>query len=412
MNDIVRQIGDLRRQQAAMAGFGSFALRQTSLRNILTEAARVCAEILSVPFCTVGRYRPEENDLVIEAGYGWRRGVVGHAVSRADDSSPQGRAFITKQPSICYDLRNASDFVLPSFYSDHGIVSTIDVIIKGDGRPYGVLEIDNDVQHNYDQHDIAFLAGFANILSEAVATNGRTIVLQTTIDRMNRLVEEKDRLLEQKQTLAEELQHRVRNNLQLVYGMLSKQLDDTEDKIGQRGIKAIARRIRTLAQVYDHLQDGQMTRTTDFGDYLKSLCLNVAMLQRVPNDAITLSYDSDPVFLDLDVVTALGIVVAELVTNCYDHAFPGGEGSIIVSLRRVAGDGKVATLTIRDNGPGFTPAAESKRQGIGLVQRLIEQVRGTAVIETDHGTAWIISFPVAYFGGEWPVSDHPTSAAA
>ena len=53
----------------------------------------------------------------------------------------------------------------------HGIVSTIDVVIKGDDQPYGVLEIDNDEQHDYDQHDIDFLTGFANVLAEAVATS-------------------------------------------------------------------------------------------------------------------------------------------------------------------------------------------------------------------------------------------------
>ncbi len=378
----------------------------------MTEAARVCAEGLNVPFCKVCRYRPAENDLLIEAGYGWHAGVIGYVVSRADESSPQGRAFITGQPSICYDLSKDNDFVLPPLYAEHGIISTIDVVIKGDGRPYGVLEIDSDVQHNYDEHDIDFLTGFANVLAEAVATNARTIVLQATIDQMTALVEEKDRLLAQKKVLAEELQHRVRNNLQLVYGMLSKQLDDTEDKLGQRGIKAIARRVRTLAQVYDHLHGDAMTRTTDFGSYLKSLCFNVAQLQKVPDGAVTLTCDSDPIILDLDVVTALGIVVAELVTNCYDHAFPHGKGSIIVSLRRAAGNDDVAVMTIRDDGTGFKPVVKSKRQGVGLVQRLIEQVRGTAVIETDHGTAWIIHFPIAYIGGEWPVSGHPTSAAA
>src|SRR6185436_18945498 len=197
-------------------------------------------------------------------------GVIGHVVSRADASSPQGRAFSTGQPFICDDVQKEIGFDLPPFYAAHGIVSTIDVLIKGSvDQPYGVLEIDNDQQHDYDQHDIDFLTGFANVLAEAVATSARTGILQSTIARMQTLVDEKDRLLEQKKVLAEELQHRVRNNLQLVYGMLSKQLDDTPDKAGQRGIKAISRRVSTLAQVYDHLLGtGLMTRTTDFGSYL------------------------------------------------------------------------------------------------------------------------------------------------
>ena len=77
-----------------------------------------------------------------------------------------------------------------------------------------------------------------------------------------------------------------------------------------------------------------MTRTTDFGSYLKSLCLNLAEIQATAKDTVTLTCDSDSLILDLDVVTALGIVVAELVTNSYDHAFPGGKGATIVSVRR------------------------------------------------------------------------------
>ena len=385
----------LRRQQAAIAGFGSFALHQSDLLTILTEAARVCAEGLDVPFSKICRYREAENDLLIEAGYGWNADVVGIVVSRADKSSPQGRAFITGQPSISRDLRKDGDFKLPAFYAQHRIISTIDVVIKGNGHPYGVLEIDSDEQHDYDEHDIDYLTGFANVLAEAVATSARTAILQSTVDQMKVLVEEKDRLLGQKNVLAEELQHRVRNNLQLVYGMLSKQLDDTPDRLGQRGIKAIARRVSTLAQVYDHLHGSEMTRTTDFASYVQSLCLNLAEIQDSPGGGVTLACESDTIILDLDVVTALGLVVAELVTNAYDHAFPGLEGSINVSVRRDPDDAGTATLTIRDTGAGFRPQTESKRHGLGLVRRLIEQVRGTVILDSDRGTVWTIQFPTA-----------------
>jgi len=373
------QVAKLLRQQAAIAGFGSFALRQSDLLTVLNEAARVCAEGLSVPFCKVCRYRSKENDLLIVAGFGWKSGLVGHVVSRADQSSPQGRAFVTGKPSICNDLRTDTRYRLPPFYREHGIISTIDVVIKGDDKPYGVLEIDNDQQHDYDQHDIDFLTGFANVLAEAVAVSERTATLQSTIEQMkvlltqkNSLVEAQDRLLDQKKVLAEELQHRVRNNLQLVYGMLSKQLADTVDEGGQRGIKAIARRVFTLAQVYDHLLGNEMTRTTDFGSYVKSLCLDLAEIQAAP-DGVTLTCDSEALILDLDVVTALGLVVAELVTNSYDHAFPGGKGSAAVSVRRAAGDVDIATMTISDTGKGFEAKGESKRHGLGLVRRLVEQ---------------------------------------
>jgi two-component sensor histidine kinase len=387
MSESDKEIQTLRRQQAASAGFGSFALRQNDLLTILTEAARVCAEGLSVPFCKVCRYRSEENDLLIEAGYGWHEGVIGNVVSRADQSSPQGRAFITGEPSICNDLRMDNDFKLPPFYAEHGIVSTIDVIIKGEGQPYGILEIDNDQQHDYGQHDINFLTGFANVLAEAVSTSARTAVLKA-------IIEEKNRLLDQKKVLAEELQHRVRNNMQLVYGMLSKQLDDTVDTDARRGIRSIARRVSTLAQVYDNLLGTEMARTTDFGSYARSLSQNIAEIQAAK---IILTCHCERLMLNLDTVTALGIVIAELVTNSYDHAFPKGEGSITVSVRAPAKDaGDIATLTVSDTGTGFVPEYESKRHGLGLVQRLIHQIRGTVEIGSDHGTSWEIKFPASF----------------
>src|SRR6202011_549325 len=119
----------------------------------------------------------------------------------ADASSPQGRVFTTGEPSIIDDLQKIKGFDLPPFYAAHGIVSTIDVIIKGtDDKPYGILEIDNDRQHDYDQYDINCLTGFANVLAEAVSTASRVAALQVTVDLMEALVEEKDRMLDEKHT--------------------------------------------------------------------------------------------------------------------------------------------------------------------------------------------------------------------
>jgi signal transduction histidine kinase len=181
----------LLRQQTAIARFGSFALRELDLTNILTEAVRVCADGLGVPFSQVCRYRAENNDLVVAAGYGWRDQVIGHVVSRADMSSPQGRAFTTGDPSVCCEL--------PPSYAAHGIVSIVDVIIKAnDGQPYGILEIAADQPRDYDQYDIHFLNGFASVLAEAVSTAARGAALQVTVDQLKSLVEEKDRLLHEK----------------------------------------------------------------------------------------------------------------------------------------------------------------------------------------------------------------------
>jgi two-component sensor histidine kinase len=401
------KIARLLRQQAALAGFGSFAFRESDLVKILTEAARVCAESLGVAFCKICRFRHEENDLIVEAGVGWHRGVVGHVVSRADHSSPQGRAFITGEPVICDDLSRDSTFALPALYGEHGIVSIVDVIIKGNGRPYGVLEIDSPVPHAYDQHDVDFLTGFANVLAEAVATTKRTKLLRSAVGRMKGLVADKDRLLaekdrfliekngllEEKNLLAQELHHRVRNNLQLVYRMLDEQQRQAAIGPGQADIAVVARQVMTLAKMHEHLLGTGLNRSTDLGGYLWSLCAGFAELEGVRGRDIKLTCHAEPLALDLDTVTVLGLVTTELISNSCRHAFPAGKGTINIALHRsAAADG--ATLTLRDDGVGFAAKEHSGRDGLVLVRRLMQQIRGRAEVRSEHGTAWTLIFPV------------------
>jgi two-component sensor histidine kinase len=395
-----RTIEKILRQQAALANFGSFAFGESDLQKILTEAAEICARSLGVPFAKICRYRAEHNDLLVEAGCGWHEGVIGCVVSSADQTSTQGRAFVTGKPVILEDLSKNNSYALPPFYRDHKIVATADVLIKGKGGPWGVLEIDSTTARAFDQHDIDFLTGFANVLAEAVATSGRTTVLRTTIDQMQTLILEKDRLLAERQTLliekdvmAEELQHRVRNNLQLVSGMLRQQID-LNDGGPKEGLRSIAQRVMSLAKVYDHLLGNGLSRVVDFDQYTRSLCESLSAFQGAREFDVTLTCEGEgkPLLLDLDSVTALGIVIAEIISNAYIHAFPGRAGAIHVALTRSATG---ALLTIGDDGVGFVEPPTSKRHGLGLVRRLMEQIGGAVRVVSDRGTKWTLAFPMA-----------------
>jgi signal transduction histidine kinase len=185
----------LRRQQAALANFGTFAFLEPILGNILSEAARVCAEGLRVPFAKICRYRKEHNDLLVVAGFGWNAGVIGHVISKADKSTTQGRAFVTGMPVIFSEIAKNVSFDLPRFYAEHKIVSTADVLIKGKSGPWGVLEVDSPEQREFGEHDVVFLTGFANVVAEAVVASERTAAMQSAIENMRRLIIEKDVLL-------------------------------------------------------------------------------------------------------------------------------------------------------------------------------------------------------------------------
>lgn len=369
------EINRLLSQQRALAEFGSFAFRETDLFTILTEASRVCASLLNVPLCKITRYRPEHRDLVIEAGVGLPENAIGNVTFNLDTEpeAPAVVAFITGQASIYSDLTIEKTY-LP-FYQNNRIISTVNVLIKGSHGTYGIMQIDSNEKRSYTEHDINFLTGFANVLAEAIATN-------------HRLAEQRQ-LIEQKQMLLQELSHRVRNNLQLIHGMLDLASADVNSI--RDSLAAIARRVFTLAQVYDHLLGTGMQTSIDLAGYLRALCTGITNTMTHGRIALVCGA-MEPMATNLDIVTAIGLAVTELIANAQKHAFPDDRSGIITLTLYRQGD--VTTLNIVDNGQGMTTdQTTSKRHGLGLVNRLVQQIKGQIAFTSDSsGTTVTITF--------------------
>lgn len=375
-----QEIERLLAQQVALVNFSTYAFHESDLQTVLTEAARVVASALGVPYAKVLRHRTDHGDLLLQAGVGWHPGVVGHTILPLDIQSPPGRAFITSVPVITKDLRKPTDFILPDIYREHSIVSSVNVLVGGVGAPaYGVLEVDSNRRRNFDKYDINFLTGFSNILAEVVAT----------VDRVAKL----EAALAEKETLSRELQHRVRNNLQLVGSLLNQQAMHALDDASRHGFQDVARRVMTLAEVYDHLLHTGLAKQIDFSAYLKSLCGAIKGFQNIDGDGVELICTADQLMLDIDSTTALGIIVNELVTNSFEHAFTTGGGRIEVILRHPPGTGQ-ATLTVRDNGVGLGDLANTGRLGVRLVRRLVAQLDATLEIGNGPGASWTIYLTV------------------
>jgi signal transduction histidine kinase/FixJ family two-component response regulator len=443
MPDAAAQVQKLLRQQAAIARFGSFALREWDLMKILTEATRVCAEGLNVPFSKVCQYRAEQNDLLIVAGHGWQEGVIGYVVSRADMSSPQGRAFTTGEPSICDDLQKGTYYDLPPFYAVHGIVSIIDVIIKGnDVQPYGILEIDNDHQHDYDQYDINFLTGFANVLAEAVSTASRGAALQVTVDQMKALVEEKDRLLYEKNVADLQLRqaqkmeavgqltggiaHDLNNILTVITGTIEILAEAVADQpqllVVANMIDEAAARGADLTQrllAFARKQPLQPREVDVNALVIEATNLLRPTLGEHVEVKIVLSGDTARALIDPSQLTN---AILNLALNARDAMAEGGqlviETSNVVlddSYASINGDvtaGNYVLIAVTDSGHGipagilqnvfdpfFTTKEVGKGSGLGLsmVYGFVKQSNGHIKIysEKDHGTTVRIYLPQA-----------------
>ncbi len=159
-------------------------------------------------------------------------------------------------------------------------------------------------------------------------------------------------------------------------------------------IDAIIRHVMALAEVHDKLLGAGLARMTDLGEYIRSLCDSYPGLRT--SDAqknVQLNCDAESLIADLNTVTIIGMVLAGVLTNSCNHAFPEGTGTITVTLRRSATDDE-AILTVADTGPGFTERPGSKRHGVGLVRRMLQQLGGSAELNSKGSTVWTLRFPV------------------
>ena len=149
----------------------------------------------------------------------------------------------------------------------------------------------------------------------------------------------------------------------------------------------------TMARMYDSLLGSGLANTVDLGAYLCQLCHDLADIHGAEHQNVQQACSLVPMQVDLNAVTALGMAAAELVTNCYLHAFPDRMSGIIDVLLSTSESGE-GVLVIKDNGIGFDVAAESKRYGVGLVKQLMQQVNGSFDIQSDDGIQWTLRFPI------------------
>ena len=346
-------------QQELLAELGVLALQGTSFMGMLDHTARMTAEGLSAEYCKVLEYLPSENRLLVRAGVGWDEGVVGTASVGADLESPAGYALHTGKPVISNHLENEQRFRTPELLVEHGIRRAMNVILQGDGSPFGVLEVDSRSEGEFAEHDLSFLQGAANILGMAIEQQQYQRKLQAALDRH--------------QVLLKEVNHRVKNSLQVVSSMLQLQSNAVGDPNLTERLKEASSRVNAVGRAYDRLAYNADYENIDLVGYLRDVMDDLATTVA----PFTINFEA-PGKIDFaaDRAILVGLVINELVSNAGKHAYPNcSEGSIWV--RVIKSSNNMIFISVRDDGvglpAGFDPTT-SKRLGNRLVNALAKQL--------------------------------------
>lgn len=197
---------------------------------------------------------------------------------------------------------------------------------------------------------------------------------------------------EHQQMMLREVSHRVKNSLALVAAMLAMQARSSKEPEAGRALRDAEARVGTIAQVHDQLWRQRDIETVDLADFLSSLC------QRLQQSTSrhTLSVDADPCALDADRAIQIALLVNELVTNAFKHAYPDVGGAVTVSARNM---GDAIRLEVADDGRGLPPEVlscenDGKSLGMKIVRGLVQQLKAELQVEDRQpGTGFVIRLP-------------------
>ncbi|MCK5145808.1 histidine kinase [bacterium] len=204
--------------------------------------------------------------------------------------------------------------------------------------------------------------------------------------------------LSEKEVLLKEIHHRVKNNLQVISSLLNLQSRSIKDKSLQGVFKESQNRIRTMALVHEKLYQSEDLSSIDFNGYIKSLVHNLTTVYQVRARRIEIDMQIEKIELSINMAIPLGLVINELISNVFKHAFPDTwEGRGLVTITMISSNGRIC-LTIKDNGVGIPQGFDiRKAQSLGLKLLVViieDQLDGSFEVLSENGTEYKIDCPI------------------
>ena len=201
--------------------------------------------------------------------------------------------------------------------------------------------------------------------------------------------------LEEKSVLLKEVHHRVKNNLQVICSLLNLQSGHIKDPAALQIFTESRNRVRSMALIHEKLYQSQDLSRIDFEDYIKAVSGGLMAGFAGKSSAIRIAVDVERIMLPVDSAVPCGLIVNELVTNCFKYAFKeASSGEIRVGMKRL--NETHIQLSVSDNGVGFPKEIDFRNTeslGMQLVTTLSEQLDGTISLKNGCGTTFEISFP-------------------
>lgn len=197
--------------------------------------------------------------------------------------------------------------------------------------------------------------------------------------------------LNEKNILLAEIHHRVKNNLAIIGGLFNLQMNTIENEEAKGILLDSKNRVKSMALIHDRLYKSESMSDIDFAKYTKELINEIQHPYSTISAAISVNTTISDISLTVNNAIPCGLILNELLTNCYKHAFNGRDkGRIDISFVK---NNNLLKLKVKDDGVGLKANyQDTDSLGIGLINSLSDQLDGKYKFTVDNGTCFELDF--------------------
>lgn len=242
------------------------------------------------------------------------------------------------------------------------------------------------------------LAGILMLLAVVVflvLNNQYTKKREQELSEVNKQIYSQNLIIEQslkeKELLIKEIHHRVKNNLQIITSMLSLQIGKTQNEESSSILNEAKQRIASIALTHQMLYQKGNLSSVQLEDFLSKLIYQIESTLPENNIQLNVQLNSGETKVNIDTAIPLGLIVNEILTNCFKHAFPENKGGKIL----ITTETQIQTLILKisDNGIGFDVSKTNqvnKSLGLELIEILADQLNCQMDVLNNNGTTYVL----------------------
>ena len=236
------------------------------------------------------------------------------------------------------------------------------------------------------------MLGIGALVWFGVKAADREAVARKALQEANVLAAE---ALKDRDLLMREVDHRVKNSLMMTASLLHLQERRFSDPEVREAFESARLRLNSIGLVHEALYSGSSLEEVDLADYLKRLLDELASACGAEARGVTVALECAPLLLAAHQTTPVGLIVAEVVTNAFKHAFGERDSGTILARVRLTNLNDIE-IEIKDDGSGYATARSPEApSGLGarLIQALTQQLGGTLSLANEGGAAFRLTFP-------------------